>query len=234
MKKIRLDKFIAQKLYLTRSQASKLLKSKSIKVNNIIITHNIDIDQNDIVKYNDEIIEFKDKYIYLALNKPQGYICANHDKNNATVFDLLPEKYSRIKDIHTVGRLDKDTTGLLLITNDGELTHELLAPKKHVVKTYLVTVDKPLQNHLVPIFANGFDIDNDEKVKPSKLEILSPYQARLQITEGKYHQVKRMFARHNYEVVQLHRESFGYLTLEKLNLEIGQYKEISKDEILGH
>ncbi|WLP85743.1 pseudouridine synthase [Mycoplasma seminis] len=228
---MRLDKFIAEKLFITRSQASKLLKSKQITVNDVIINHNINISENDIIKYKGEEWNHGDEFVYLALNKPSGYVCANTDKINQTVFELLPPEISKIKNIHTVGRLDKDTTGLLLITNDGEFTHNLLAPKKHITKVYEVTLDKELKNELIDIFAQGFKIDNDEIVKPSKLELISNNKAILEITEGKYHQVKRMFSTYGYNVLNLHRSAFGNLQLNNLKLNAGEFTYIKPSDV---
>ncbi|MHA0272938.1 pseudouridine synthase [Mycoplasma sp. 48589B] len=231
MQKTRLDKMLASALKITRSQASKFLKTKQIKVNDIVVTHNIDVTSEDVVTYQNTPISKGEKYVYYALNKPEGYICANDDRIHSTVFDILGEDIKNIKGIHTVGRLDKDTTGLLLITNDGELTHELLAPKKHVDKRYLVTLKDPCLQELVEVFAKGFAL-NDEKIKPSKLEIINPTYVSLTISEGKYHQVKRMFAKFGNEVVGLHRDSFGKLTLQNINLKKGEWKELKKEEIL--
>ncbi|WP_416738406.1 pseudouridine synthase [Mycoplasma sp. 005V] len=230
-KKIRLDKFLAQCLGLTRSQASKILKSKQVKVNNNLITHNIDLLTNDVVTYQGNKLTLAPQYRYYVLNKPAGYICANFDNMHQTVFDLFDSSISKLKDIHTVGRLDKDTTGLLLITNDGELTHELLAPKKHVPKTYYVWLKEPCDPELVSIFAKGFDLGDGEITKPAKLIIINSNYIHLTISEGKYHQVKRMFAKFDNEVIQLHRQSFGSLSLDTLDLESGQYKELKREEI---
>ncbi|MFV8471214.1 pseudouridine synthase [Mycoplasma sp. B6188] len=229
--KIRLDKFLAQCLGLSRSQAAKVLKSKLVTLNGEIVTHNLDINLSDIVSYQGQELSLGPKYHYYALNKPAGYICANYDNKNQTVFDLLDSNINQIKDIHTVGRLDKDTTGLLLITNDGELTHQLLAPKKHVNKTYYVTLKNPCPSELVQVFASGFELGQGEKVKPAKLEIISPTFVHLTISEGKYHQVKRMFAKFGNEVVTLHRQCFDTLSLDNLNLAPGEYKELKWEEI---
>ncbi|MFV8482766.1 pseudouridine synthase [Mycoplasma sp. 1932B] len=230
-KKIRLDKFLAQCLGLTRSQATKLLKSKLVTLNGQIITNNLDINANDIVSYQGQELNIGPKFHYYVINKPAGYICTNFDRMHQTVFDLLDSNISKIKNIHTVGRLDKDTTGLLLITNDGELTHQLLAPKKHVDKTYYVTLKDPCPSTLIKVFAEGFELSKNEKTKPAKLEIIKPTFVHLTISEGKYHQVKRMFAKFGNEVVMLHRRSFGSLSLDKLALDLGEYKELKREEI---
>lgn len=165
---------------------------------------------------------------HVMLHKPAGLLTAARDKKQPTVMDLLPEAYAAIGCM-PVGRLDKDTTGLLLLTCDGELNHRLLAPARHVDKTYLARVDGPLTAEDVSAFANGLHL-SDFDAKPATLEILEPTLARVTVQEGKFHQVKRMFAAIGREVTQLHRETFGSLRLDE-GLSPGQWRELTDDEL---
>lgn len=137
---IRIDKYISSMTDYSRNDVNKLIKNKKIKVNNVFINKIININQTDQIFINEQLLVQKPKHIYLLMNKPKGYICANNDKINNTVFDLLDSYYLTYKGLHTVGRLDKDTEGLLIITNDGEFTHNVLSPNKHIHKTYYVII----------------------------------------------------------------------------------------------
>ena len=166
------------------------------------------------------------------MNKPKGYISATEDYKQNTVLDLLPE-YSHL-DLFPVGRLDKDTTGTLLITNDGQLAHALLSPKKHVDKVYIATLDKDIPSSIINDFEKGIILDN-ELTLPAKLEILEHNVAKVTLHQGKYHQVKRMFSHFGLEVIELHREKFAFLTVD--NIPLGTYRELTLEEeqqILKH
>ncbi|MEA4134400.1 pseudouridine synthase [Mycoplasma sp. 2704] len=227
----RLDKWLSFNLNISRTDAKKLISSKRIKVDNKVVKSIINI-INEEVCLDDKLIVPKQEFIYVLLNKPAHYVCANYDNLNKTVFELLDENINSYKDIHTVGRLDKDTTGLLLITNDGQLTHDLLSPKKHVEKTYYVEVDNKIHQNLITEFEKGFDIGDNEIVLPSKLQILSDNSANLTINEGKYHQVKRMFKHFDLTVTKLQRISFAFLDIKKETLQEGQFRYLNEDEIL--
>ena len=161
------------------------------------------------------------------LHKPAGLLTAARDKKQPTVMDLLPAEYAAIGCM-PVGRLDKDTTGLLLLTTDGELNHRLLAPARHVDKTYLATLDKPVGDKEVAVFASGLSL-SDFEAAPADLTPLPGNQARVTIHEGKFHQVKRMFAAVEREVLTLHRETFGSLVLDEA-LPCGQWRELTEAE----
>ncbi|WP_036430942.1 pseudouridine synthase [Mycoplasmopsis felis] len=227
---IRIDKYISSMTDYSRNDVKKLIKNKKIKVNNVFINKVININQTDQIFINEQLLIEKPKYIYLLMNKPKGYICANNDKINHTVFDLLDSYYLTYKGLHTVGRLDKDTEGLLIITNDGEFTHNVLSPNKHIHKTYYVTVDKELDNSLINEFKNGVNL-NDFVSKSSKLKIIDKYNCYITISEGKYHQVKRMFLKFGYKVKYLNRVKFGKLCLPR-ELKTGQYKEIKLSDVI--
>ena len=163
------------------------------------------------------------------MNKPKGYVCANIDKINPTVFDLIKiEDYK--KDLFTYGRLDKDTEGLLIISNDGKLAHELLSPKHHVEKKYYVEFDGIINNNKISKLENGILIDG-ELTKKAKLEKINENSAYITIVEGKFHQVKKMFASVELEVTYLKRIQFGKLFLDE-NLKLGEYRRLNEKEIL--
>jgi 16S rRNA pseudouridine516 synthase len=172
------------------------------------------------------------RYFYYMLHKPAGVVTATYDKNDKTVMDLLVGADG--KDLSPVGRLDKDTEGLLLITNDGELNHNLLSPKKHVAKTYYVECDGAIDEGKVEILEKGVDIGDSKPTLPAKVVILESadncYKMELTITEGRFHQVKRMVAAVGGEVTYLKRISFGTLTLDE-NLEKGKYRPLTPQEI---
>ena len=168
-------------------------------------------------------MKIKDK-IYIALNKPAGYVSALKDNLHPVISSIIKED---IKGLHIVGRLDKDTTGLIILTNDGAYTHRATHPKKHVEKTYKVTSKEPLADNLKEIFEGGMSIDHGKTpLKPAKYEKLSDYECLLTITEGKFHQVKKMFFAVDNEVLKLHRTSFDNIELDDLNIQIGEYKFI--------
>ena len=227
---IRLDKFISNYNLATRSEVKKLCKQGLIKVNDIIIKNSdYKINENDLVTFIDKVITFT-KYQYIMMNKPQGYISATSDSNEHTVLELIDNP---IKDLNIVGRLDKDTTGLLLLTNDGELNHNLLSPKKHVYKTYLATIDGLVTNDDIIAFEKGININDEYTTLPATLEILDANnisKVKVTIKEGKFHQIKRMFIALGKEVIELKRLSIKNLVLDE-NLELGEYRFLTEEEI---
>lgn len=226
---MRLDKYLSNNGIATRSNIKKVLKEKRVAVNGIIIAQpKFQIDPNiDKITLDDEIIKYKPFY-YFVLNKPKGYVSANIDEKYPTVMDFFTSL--NIKGLSHVGRLDIDTTGVLLITNDGKLAHFLISPKSNVKKVYDVEVDKDLNSALVDEFKKGIVLENKEKCKPAKLTIINKRKAKLELTEGKYHQVKRMMRSLGYEVISLNRELFAFLTVK--NLKLGEYYELNEKEII--
>ena len=168
------------------------------------------------------------KYIYLILNKPQGYVSATEDGRFPTVIDLVEEKY-KFRNLFPVGRLDKDTTGMMIISDDGEFSHEILSPKKHVSKTYSVLIDIPITNEMVEKFRDGIEL-NDGKCKPSKLTKIGEKEVEVILIEGRYHQIKRMFGCFGAKVLKLHRIKIGNLDLP-IDLEEGKSRELTKEEL---
>ena len=230
---MRLDKFLSNNGFGSRKDVKLLIKKQNVYINDTLIKQ-ADYSfepTKDIVKVNDQIVKYKEFY-YFLLNKPKGYISATEDYKQNTVLDLLPE-YSHL-DLFPIGRLDKDTTGTLLITNDGQLAHALLSPKKHVDKVYIATLDKDIPSSIINDFEKGIILDN-ELTLPAKLEILEHNVAKVTLHQGKYHQVKRMFSHFGLEVIELHREKFAFLTVD--NIPLGTYRELTLEEeqqILKH
>lgn len=226
---MRLDKFLAHAGVGTRSEVKNLIKVGVVMVNGEVIfgsDFSVNPDQDEILV--DESPVSYQEYVYLLLNKPAGYVSAREDRKDPTVMSLVTGFEHR--DLHIVGRLDKDTTGLILLTDDGKLTHHLTSPKHDVSKTYLVEVNSPIDDVLVDTFAKGFGLGENDKILPSKLTILeNKKEAHLTIFEGKFHQVKRMFSKYGYTVVNLQRIAVGPLVLAALKP--GEFRELTTDEV---
>ena len=231
MGKIRLDKFLADMGLGTRSEVKKEIHKGQVRVNGIperSPEYKLDI-QKDLVEVNGRQISYAQQEYYM-LNKPAEVVSATEDKKDMTVLDLIQEKQR--KDLFPVGRLDKDTEGLLLITNDGLLAHQLLSPKKHVKKTYFVRVENPVSPEDIKILEEGVDIGEEKRTLPAEISCLSPEKNSLCLTikEGKFHQIKRMFQAVDNKVLYLKRLSMGSLTLDE-TLAPGEYRPLTKEEI---
>ena len=230
---MRIDKMLANLGYGSRKEVKQLLKSGAVMIDDIVVKDaKQQVDPTiQTVTLNGEVIEYKE-YIYLLMNKPPGVLSATEDNVDETVIDLL-EIEDQVYEPFPVGRLDKDTEGLLLITNDGQLAHRLLSPKKHVPKTYFAVIDREVTDEDVRAFAEGVVLDDGYKTKPGKLKILKSgthSDIELTITEGKFHQVKRMFEAVGKRVIYLQRISMGPLVLDE-TLEPGEYRELTDEEI---
>ena len=219
----------------SRKEVHKLIKAGLVSVNGKIVkTPKEKVKESDVVKVNRQEITYQ-QYHYFLLNKPKGVLSATEDLHQKTVIDLLEVK-DQYKDLAPVGRLDKDTTGLLLITNDGQLNHELLAPNKHVDKVYQALIAGQVTADTVATFASGMKLKDGTVLKPAKLEILdvdeSKDQSKIRITikEGKYHQIKRMFGAVGMKVLELDRLQMGSLLLDP-QLKRGQYRELTEEEL---
>lgn len=225
---MRLDKFLSNMGVGTRTEVKQLLKKSSIKVNDKIEkSPKSQVNPNqDKITVDGKVIEYVD-YVYIMLNKPKGYVSATFDDINQTVIDLITDY--RHLDIFPVGRLDKDTEGLLLITNDGQFNHNLMSPSKHVSKTYQVISKYPVKNEDIITFEKGIEL-SDGKVKPAQLEKLDNKLSLVTIYEGKYHQVKRMFHSIDNEVLELKRLKISNLTLDE-NLKAGEYRLLTPEEL---
>lgn len=223
---IRLDKYLCDSGRYTRSQAKELIKKKRVTVDDNVITKPETKIGDAKVCVDGEEISFS-QFEYYMLNKPAGYVSATYDNDAPTVVSLIK---SCKKDLFPVGRLDKDTEGLLLITNDGELAHNLLSPKKHVDKKYFVKVSGTLNDDMVERFRLGIRINDEFTTKPALLEIVSENSCYVTIHEGKFHQIKRMFIAVGTEVVYLKRISMKNLILDD-RLKLGEYRELSAEEL---
>lgn len=222
---MRLDKFLANMGVGTRSEVKQLLKKGSVKVNqNIVKLPKLHVNPNsDEIMVNDEVVSYIDK-VYIMLNKPKGYISATEDEVHPTIIDLIPE-YAHLN-IFPVGRLDKDTEGLLLVTNDGQFNHEVMNPNKHVSKTYEVYSKHPITQFDIDKFKCGIEL-SDGKLKPAILKKVDNYVSHVTIYEGKYHQVKRMFHSIENEVLELKRIKIAQLELDH-NLDLGSYRLLTQ------
>ena len=235
---MRIDKYLADCGIGTRSEVKKYIKAKQITVNGGVVAkpeQKID-ENNDAVCFKGKPISYE-KYVYYLFHKPAGCVTAKQDNVHKTVMEYFPEEI-RAKDIAPVGRLDLDTEGLLLFTNDGPLTHHLLSPTHHIPKTYYAVLDKEVPESAVELFKNGVDIGDDKLTLPAELVIWpvvvndagdNVYSAELTIHEGRFHQVKRMFEAVGCTVTYLKRLSMGSLTLG--DLEKGKYRKLTEDEV---
>lgn len=222
---VRLDKFLSHMGYGTRNEVKNIIKNGWVTIEGKTIKKADFQVKEDQTVYVDDVPVSYVRYEYYILNKPAGYVSATEDTLHPTVMELIP---SIRNDLYPVGRLDLDTEGLLLVCNDGQLTHELLSPKKHVLKKYYVEFEGSLPENAIDIFAQPMDLD-DFVTKPAQLEVLDQDKAYLTISEGKFHQVKRMFQKVGCEVTYLQRVCFGPLELK--DLEIGQARALTPEEI---
>ena len=227
----RLDKIISGGGGISRSDARKLILKGKASVNGETvkdIAFKVDPNKDEICLFG-EPINYK-KYLYFIMNKPKGVLTATEDKNKQTVIDLIPDELRR-RDLFPVGRLDKDTTGLLIITNNGDFAHKLLSPNQKIPKKYLVTLDGEVGEDLILKFKNGLTLVDGTELSSATLEILTDkHTALVTITEGKYHQIKRMFGLFNLGVNELKRVSFAGLELPETLLE-GEIRELTVNEL---
>ncbi|MBO5098082.1 MAG: rRNA pseudouridine synthase [Agathobacter sp.] len=235
---IRIDKYLADCGIGTRSEVKKYIKAKQITVNGALVSkpeEKVD-ETKDVICFKGQQVTYE-KYVYYLFHKPAGCVTAKQDNVHQTVMDYFPEDI-RAKDIAPVGRLDLDTEGLLLLTNDGPLTHHLLSPAHHIPKTYYAILDKEVPEDAVEKFGEGVDIGDEKLTLPAELIILpvledeagkKTYSAELTIHEGRFHQVKRMFEAVGCTVIYLKRLSMGSLTLG--NLSKGEYRKLTAEEI---
>ena len=229
---MRLDKYLSNSLAVSRAQINVFIKKNEVCVNGVRVNKkDFKINEDkDIISVNGEKIEYKE-FVYYMLNKPGGYVSAVKDNFDKTVVELIDTRY----DIFPIGRLDKDTEGLLLLTNNGSLAHHLTNPNHHVSKKYFVEIDFEMSDSEMEEFQNGIEIkDGDNELfitKKCLIEKISPVTYNVTIEEGKFHQVKRMFGYFNKNVTYLKRLSMGIIELDK-NLKLGEYRELSNDEII--
>lgn len=226
---MRLDKYLSDMGVGTRSELKKSIKSGNVTVDGSVIKDpGFKVTDNSVVYMQGQLIKYEE-YVYYMLNKPAGVISASEDPREQTVVDLIDEQ--KRKDLFPVGRLDRDTVGLLLITNDGELAHRLLSPKHHVDKTYYARLSEEAMEDDVILFREGLVLPDGLECMPAKLEILdSPYEVLITIREGKFHQIKRMFEGVGNEVLYLKRLRMGPLELDP-DLPEGEYRRLTEEEV---
>ena len=226
---MRLDKYIASCTGMTRKEIKKALKKvPAFVAGEKVSAPETQVDIKTKVVFMGEHLHYSE-FTYILMNKAAGYVCTNREGRNPTVFTLLGDEI-KARDLFTVGRLDKDTTGLLIITNDGDFSHRMVHAKKHVDKTYHLTVDKKIPESAIEKFRSGVDIGDDELTKPATLEILSDTSANLTISEGRFHQVKRMMEAVGCTVTSLKRLSMGPFTLDPTLAE-GEYRLFTEEEM---
>ncbi|MCW2479819.1 16S rRNA pseudouridine(516) synthase RsuA [Candidatus Symbiopectobacterium sp. NZEC135] len=227
---MRLDKFLSQQLGISRALVARELRAQRVTVDGEVVKsgafklspeHQVAFDGNALVQQNGPR--------YFMLNKPQGYVCSTEDPDHPTILYFIDEPVAH--KLHAAGRLDIDTTGLVLLTDDGQWSHRITSPKHHCEKTYLVTLELPLAEDTAQQFEQGVQLHGEKSLtKPAQLEKLDDHQVRLTIGEGRYHQVKRMFAAVGNRVVELHRERIGAIALDD-TLEPGEYRALTEEEV---
>ncbi|MBC8586369.1 pseudouridine synthase [Youxingia wuxianensis] len=227
----RIDKVVAAQTSLSRKDVHKLLSKGKVTLNGEVVRNfdsRVDMEK-DRLEIEGKVLHLR-RYSYLMLNKPQGVVCATQDAALPTVIDLVPQQLRR-KGLFPAGRLDKDTEGFVLITNDGELAHRILSPKSHVPKTYTALLDKPAGEEIAAAFHKGVVLDG-VKCLPAQLEVLEDdgKKVRVVIRQGMYHQIKRMFLAFGITVEYLRREKIGGLSLDE-DLQLGKCRELSQNEV---
>lgn len=227
---MRIDKFLSNSGVGTRNEVKVLIKNKKVFINEkLVVSSNETVDEiNDKVFVNNSLIIYK-PFVYIMLNKPKGVISATEDKKIKTVIDLLNNDFYTYS-LFPVGRLDIDTEGLIILTNDGKLSHKLLSPKKHISKTYYVELKNSLSEENIIKIESGVDIGDYVTKNDAKINKINDTSLYITITEGKFHQIKRMFLAVNNEVLYLKRIAMNKLKLDE-NLNLGEYKELSCEEL---
>lgn len=225
----RIDKIISRELNITRSEAKKIISKKRVMINGVVAKADSKCNDSDTITVNGKEIA-NNKYVYIMMNKPKGVISASEGGDEKTVVDILPDDMKR-RGLFPAGRLDKDTTGFVLITDDGEFAHDILSPKKHINKTYIATLDKPFTDEVKADFESGMSL-GDEKLLKASVEAIDGdcTKAKVVLKQGLYHQVKRMFKKHGITVVELERIKMGGLELDKM-LKLGDCRYLTTDEL---
>ena len=228
---MRLDKYLAETAQCTRSEAKALLSKGKVAVNGVLCKKgDTQIREGDAVTVEGRELAYR-KFVYLMLNKPEGVVSASTDKRDTTVVDLVRDAYPR-RELFPAGRLDKTSTGFVLLTDDGGFAHDILAPKRHVSKTYTVTLDTHLTDEMKQGFAHGVTLADGTALSPAEAEALSAdgLVVRVMLKQGVYHQIKRMFGVYGAGVNALHRDAIGGLALDE-SLAPGQWRELTAEEV---
>ena len=228
---MRLDKYLAETAQCTRSEAKTLLSRGRVTVNGAVCKKgDTQLREGDSVAVDGAPLAYQ-QFVYLMLNKPEGVVSASTDKRDTTVVDLIGDAYPR-RELFPAGRLDKTSTGFVLLTDDGGFAHEILAPKRHVSKTYTVVIDTPLTEEMCRGFAEGVTLADGTALSPAEVEALTPdgLTVKVRLRQGVYHQIKRMFGVYGAGVNALHRDAIGGLALDPA-LAPGQWRELSAEEV---
>ena len=226
----RIDRILSEQTNYSRKEIKRLVSKWLVLVNGLVVRKSDEkyADDNISIKINGEDIRVS-KHFYLLLNKPKGYVSTTVSDSDKTVIDLVPDKY-KTRTLFPAGRLDKDTTGLMLITDDGVFAHNILSPKKHIKKVYEVVIDKDVSDEMVYGFRDGVKL-NDGECKSALLEKVDTNKCLVTLTEGRYHQIKRMFGCYKAKVLELKRICMGELYLPS-DLGVGEVREVSDEELL--
>ncbi|AHM74862.1 16S rRNA pseudouridine(516) synthase RsuA [Yersinia hibernica] len=227
---MRLDKFLSQQLGVSRALVARELRAKRVTIDGEVVKNGaIKLTAEQDVRFDGNPLQQTVGPRYFMLNKPQGYVCSTEDPDHPTVLYFLDEPVAY--KLHAAGRLDIDTTGLVLMTDDGQWSHRITSPRHHCEKTYLVTLEHPVADDTAQQFADGVQLHNEKSLtKPAQLEVIEPQLVRLTLSEGRYHQVKRMFAAVGNRVLELHRERIGDIKLDD-DLAPGEYRPLTTEEI---
>ena len=228
---MRLDKYLAETAQCTRSEAKTLLNRGRVTVNGVVCKKgDTQLREGDSVAVDGAPLAYQ-QFVYLMLNKPEGVVSASTDKRDTTVVDLIGDAYPR-RELFPAGRLDKTSTGFVLLTDDGGFAHEILAPKRHVSKTYTVVIDTPLTEEMRKGFAEGVTLADGTALSPAEVEALTSdgLTVKVRLRQGVYHQIKRMFGVYGAGVNALHRDAIGGLALDPA-LAPGQWRELSDEEV---
>lgn len=230
MEKSRVQKFIALSGLCSRRKAELLIEEKRVKVNGRVIEIGDQCLPTDVIKVDNRLINFDlDDKVYILLNKPKGYVSTRADEfNRDTVFDLLKPK-DRKSNIFSVGRLDKDTSGLLILTNDGDLTQKIIHPSNRIAKEYIVDLNKILDDKNKERIEAGLKLDDDVQLNPCRVQRLGKMSYTVTIWEGRKRQIRRMFEQRYMKVIKLHRTKIGDLELQRLKLALGEYRFVTKE-----
>ncbi|HID7484526.1 TPA: 16S rRNA pseudouridine(516) synthase RsuA [Morganella morganii] len=227
---MRLDKFLAHQMGISRNLVARELRAGMVTVDGEVVKNGaLKVSAENEVAYDGNVMTHVTGPRYFMLNKPQGYVCSTDDPINPTILYFIDEPVAH--KLHAAGRLDIDTTGLVLMTDDGQWSHRITSPKHHCEKTYRVTLAEPVADTTAALFEQGVMLNGEQHpTKPAKLEIITPQDVRLTISEGRYHQVKRMFAAAGNHVDELHRERIGGIVLDD-SLAPGEYRPLTDEEI---
>lgn len=227
---MRLDKYVAQAMQITRSQARTMIARGGITVDGTVCKKADTALKGEEQVRAGETLLGKEEFVYIMLNKPEGVVSASTDKRDVTVVDLLQDAFPR-RNLFPAGRLDKTSTGFVLLTDDGAFAHDILAPRKHVPKTYFVTIDTPVTQQMITAFEQGVTLADGQKMEPATLipSSTDPYSATVVLRQGVYHQIKRMFGVLDAGVNALHRSAIGGLVLDE-SLAPGEWRKITEAE----